>query len=406
MDILLVLLALVLGLAGAYYMYDQQQKQQAAEAARLAKIKEQEELEKLQKKPKPKRVDITAELKKKQAAGDAQHEHIADDHPWLRHILKGHKYGITAAAYSPNGRFIATSSTDRTVRIYLREALTDPKARPQQISLEYDHVTAMNFSSDGRTLILATVNGNIKLYQKLKAKPELVTEFAVAHKTDVHSVLMNDIGKWATIVTCASDADTDVKFWSTDGTLLQVVNTNQVTNYHCLGSRDNRYIAVAAYTPEVKILEITREKNGTFKKAHKIMSLQGHRTGVMDLAFNGSDTQPVNRVVTTCKDGSLRLWDINVRYALQEDPKVVKSFSPSSQKAFHSLDMEANAKVIVAARERDLVFLNAANGNEFAVIEHAFEDTIKRVMFSPSGDEVLVLGKNAKHIKIYKTPAL
>lgn len=30
--------------------------------------------------------------------------------------------------------------------------------------------------------------------EKLKVKPELVGEFPVQHKTDVHSVLMNDIG--------------------------------------------------------------------------------------------------------------------------------------------------------------------------------------------------------------------
>lgn len=68
-----------------------------------------------------------------------------------------------------------------------------------------------------------------------------------------------------------------MKFWSLSGKLLQVVNTNQVANYHCVGSKDNRFLAVAAYTPEVRILEITREKNGLFKKANKIMTLQGHR---------------------------------------------------------------------------------------------------------------------------------
>jgi WD40 repeat protein len=78
-------------------------------------------------------------------------------------------------------------------------------------------------------------------------------------------------------VTCAGEADTDVKFWNLRGDLLQVVNTNQVTNYHCVASKDNRYIAVAAYTPEVKIFEISREKNGTFKKVNKIMTLHGHR---------------------------------------------------------------------------------------------------------------------------------
>lgn len=115
------------------------------------------------------------------------------------------------------------------------------------------------------------------------------------------------------------------------------MNTNQVTNYHCVGSKDNRYIAIAAYTPEVKIFEVTREKNGTFKKVNKIMTLQGHRvrlhpssfdpqlltavfwsvqSGVLDLAFNGSEALPVNQVVTMSKDASIRLWGINGIYLL------------------------------------------------------------------------------------------
>ena len=83
--------------------------------------------------------------------------------------------------------------------------------------------------------------------------------------------------QWATIITCAGDSDTDVKFWNLSGELLQTVNTNQVANYHCVSSKDNRYIAVAAYTPEVKIYEIAREKSGAFRKVSKIMTLQGHR---------------------------------------------------------------------------------------------------------------------------------
>ena len=37
------------------------------------------------------------------------------EHALLNHILKGHTGRITSAAFSPNGRFIATASTDRTV---------------------------------------------------------------------------------------------------------------------------------------------------------------------------------------------------------------------------------------------------------------------------------------------------
>ncbi|POM58492.1 Glucose repression regulatory protein TUP1 [Phytophthora palmivora] len=404
-------LALLLMLAGAGYMYMQHQEETRRQALKLQK--EKEELARQQfhalnyKKPKSKakkKVDVTAELKKKKTQTAA--EDAGDEHSSIMHVIKGHKYGITAAAYSPNGRFLATASSDRSIRLYFRETLKDKNPKLHQINIEYDHVTAMCFSSDGRSLVVATENATVKVYQKLRAKPEIVADFPISHKTDVHSVLMNDIGNWATIITCASDSDTDVKFWNLSGELLQTVNTNQVANYHCIGSKDNRYIAVAAYTPEVKIYEIAREKSGAFKKVNKIMTLQGHRTGVMDLAFDGSDALPVNRVVTISKDASVRLWDINVRYTVQEDPKVMSAFTASGDLPFQAVDFAPNGKILAMVRGKDLEFIRTSDNNAFCTIEDAIEDPIKRAVFSPDGSEVLVLGKNCKHAKIYKTPDL
>lgn len=35
------------------------------------------------------------------------------------------------------------------------------------------------------------------------------------------------------------------------------------------------------------------------------------QNGVLDLAFDGSDSVAVTHMVTVCKDASVRLWDIN-----------------------------------------------------------------------------------------------
>ncbi|RLN67079.1 hypothetical protein BBJ29_005003 [Phytophthora kernoviae] len=403
------ILALLLVLGGAAYMYLQQQEEDKRQAFKLQKEKEElarQHLHASNKKPKSKakKVDMTAELKKKNKQVTTQD--VVQEHTSLLRTVKGHKYCITAVAYSPNGRFLATASSDRSIRLYFRDTLDDKNPKLHQINIEYDHATAMCFSSDGRSLVVATEGGNVRVYQKLRVKPEIVADFPAPHKTDVHSVLMNDIGNWATIITCASGSDTDVKFWTMKGDLLQVVNTNQVANYHCVGSKDNRYIAVAAYTPEVKIYEITREKTGAFKKVNKIMSLQGHRTGVVDLAFDGSDTLPVNRVVTISKDASVRLWNINVRYIVQEDPKVLSSFNASEDQPFQTVDFAPNGKLLAMVREKDLVFVRTSDNKEFSVVENAVDDSIKRAFFSPDGAEVLVLGKSSKQVKIYKTPAL
>ncbi|KAI9911286.1 hypothetical protein PsorP6_008896 [Peronosclerospora sorghi] len=404
-------LTLVLVLAGASYLYIKYREERKRQDYRLQKEKEEvarhqfhaANNKKSNSKTK-KKVDLTAEFKKKKT-GDATAKEGDMEHPSILHVLRGHKFSVTAVAYSPNGRFVATASSDRSIRLYFRDTLNDKNPKLHQINIEYDHVTAICFSSDGRSLVAATENGTVKVYQKLRFKPEIVADFPITHKTDVHSILMNDTGNWATVITCAGSSDTDIKFWDLKGELLQTVNTNQVANYHCVGSKDNRFIAVAAYTPEVKIYEIVREKSGALKKVNKVMTLQGHRTGIIDLAFDGSDTLPVKRVVTISKDASVRLWDINVRYSVQEDPKVLSAFT-SSESRVEAIDLTPEGKMMVMVRGKDLVFVRTEDNEEFYTIPNAIEDFVKRAVFSPNGLEVLVLGKNCKHVKIYKTPKL
>jgi WD40 repeat protein len=47
------------------------------------------------------------------------------------------------------------------------------------------------------------------------------------------------------------------------------------------------------------------------------MELKGHKSQVMCAAISADN----KRAVTASKDGMLRVWDINVRYELEEDPK-------------------------------------------------------------------------------------
>ncbi|RLN96917.1 hypothetical protein BBJ28_00003379 [Nothophytophthora sp. Chile5] len=151
------LLALVLGLAGAVYMYLQHQEEAQRKALELQKEKEElarQQLHSSGKKPKAKakKVDVTAQLKKKKEAAAASQD-ATEENASILHVLKGHKYPVTAVAYSPNGRFLATAGADRTIRLYFRDTLGEKNPKLHHINIEYDHVTAMSFSSDGRLLV-------------------------------------------------------------------------------------------------------------------------------------------------------------------------------------------------------------------------------------------------------------
>ncbi|RHY46063.1 hypothetical protein DYB28_000500 [Aphanomyces astaci] len=196
-------------------------------------------------------------------AAKAKQVHLPD-HALLSHVLKGHTGPITSACFSPNGRFIATASTDRTIRLTLRESLGSKNPTFKTINIPYDYATTCTFSCDGKTLGAVTADGQaVHMYSKFKAKPELTHTFPIhEHPQGVASLLLNDVGDdWTTVVTVGKDDDTDIRCWAVDGTLLQSTNLNQLQAYHGVQSKDNRFIAVASFTPEVKVQYMSKPRN-------------------------------------------------------------------------------------------------------------------------------------------------
>lgn len=84
----------------------------------------------------------------------------------VRATLKGHTLALASVAYSPDGKYIATSSYDRTARVW------DAISGKELVTLTGHEgvVEAVAFSPDGKLLATGSYDATVKLWDWAAAR--------------------------------------------------------------------------------------------------------------------------------------------------------------------------------------------------------------------------------------------
>ncbi|KAG1355307.1 putative Notchless protein [Cocos nucifera] len=115
------------------------------------------------------------------------------------------------------------------------------------------------------------------------------------------------------------------------------------------------------------------------------MQLKGHKSAVTWLCFTPNSEQ----IITASKDGSLRIWNINVRYHLDEDPKTLKVFAiplhdaKGSVSHYDRISISPNGKILAVASGLTLQWLCAETGRVLDTADKAHEGDITGIAWAP-----------------------
>jgi len=211
------------------------------------------------------------------------------------------------------------------------------------------------------------------------------------------------------VITTTEGKDTPILFWSPKGELLHSLSSNQIKNNHLAISHDGRFFSAAASLSGVKVWELVYSKeSGKLDRVDHVMSLKGHRRGTSCVAFG-----PNNETMATVSfDGTWRLWNINVQYKLQEDPKVIYegtlmkdrgvNVEGRDQIAISPVITSKKTLIIAVTVETHIRFYNST-GKLLQTVEDAHRDFIKALSFTPNGKYLASTGGD-KNVKVWKAP--
>lgn len=156
-----------------------------------------------------------------------------------RNRLEGHGDVVWGLSFSPDGQTIASSSVDKTVKLWRRDGslLTTFKGHTNSVA-------CVTFSPDSKTVASASLDKTVKLW---KTDGTLLATLE-GHADSVTSVTFSPDGQ----TIASASRDKTVKLWKTDGKLLQTIEQLAPVNWVSF-SRDGKILAVASDDGTVKL---------------------------------------------------------------------------------------------------------------------------------------------------------
>jgi WD40 repeat protein len=290
---------------------------------------------------------------------------------WQTPVYHQHEAPVLSVAWSPDGRTLASGSSDRTVKLW--EAATGKLLATLQGHT--GEVYSIAWSPDGKTLASGSDDRTVMLWDAATGKLLMTLQ---GHAGEVLSVAWSPDGR----TLASGSSDWTVKLWEAGtGKLLATLQGHTGEVYSIAWSPDGKTLASGSSDQSVKLWEA-----GT---GQLLSTLQGHADSVLSVAWSSDG----KTLASGSSDRTVKLWEA----ALGKLLATLQGHTGS----VYSVAWSADGKTLASGSDdRTVKLWDAATGKLLATLQgHA--NTVYSVAWSSDG-KTLASGSGDKTVKLWE----
>lgn len=204
----------------------------------------------------------------------------------LRHTLRGHENVIWQIAWSPDGHILASSSQDKTIRLWNGQS----GKLLETLAGQSERIISIAWSPDGRTLASAGSSNTIRLWDGQTRK---LLQTLEGHRDIIDSVAWSPDGH----ILASGSSDETIRLWDgQSGKLLQILEGHTDMIYSLAWSPDGHILASSSPDNTIRLWD--------GKSGKLLQILEGHTETVSCVSFSFDG----HFLASKSLDNTVRIW--------------------------------------------------------------------------------------------------